>query len=206
MEQNPWDTRAARPSGITKPGLRGRLSAVLQEIPLKKVLVLDTETTGFGPADEILQLSAMWGTGTIAGNQLLRPSHVDSWEGAMAVNHITPAMVAGKPHLSEIRGRVEAVLSAADVLVGYNLPYDLRMLAQNGVALPPADKVFRVDLMPVFAEIYGEWNSRSQDYKWQKLITCARYYGYQGGGWHDSLADVRATLFCYKAMLERGEL
>lgn len=43
------------------------------------------------------------------------------------------------------------------------------------------------------------------DYKYQKLSTCAEYYGYDWGNdtAHDSLADCKATLFCYNAM--KGE-
>jgi len=59
------------------------------------------------------------------------------------------------------------------------------------------------DVMLEFAPIYGKWDDYHGDYKWQKLSTCARYYGYKKKGqFHDSLEDVRATLFCFYAMLE----
>lgn len=59
-----------------------------------------------------------------------------------------------------------------------------------------------VDVMQDFAEVYGEWNEKYNCYKWQKLITCADYYGYD---WsddkaHNSLSDCRATLFCYQQL------
>lgn len=171
---------------------------------LAKVLVLDTETTGLGETAEILQFSAMWGDGKEAMNQYIRPVHSPSWPEAEAVNHITPEMVADKPTLNDKKADIEGLLNEAGIIVGYNLPFDLRMLEQNGIKLP--DKRKYVDLMIPFAAVYGEWNDYFEDFKWQKLITCARYYGYQGGGWHDSLEDVRATLFCYKEMLKRGDL
>lgn len=173
---------------------------------MDKILVLDTETTGLGHRAEILQFSAMWGNEEIAMNQYIRPEHTDRWEQAMSVNHITPGLVADKPTMSELKEKIEALLYNADIIVGYNLPFDLRMLSQNGVELPSEDKVKYVDLMIPFAEIYGEYNDYFGDYKWQKLITCAHYYGYTGDGWHDSLADVRATLYCYRKMLDRGDL
>ena len=37
------------------------------------------------------------------------------------------------------------------------------------------------------------------DYKWQKLSTAASYYGYKFKA-HDSLEDVRATLYVYKKL------
>ena len=55
--------------------------------------------------------------------------------------------------------------------------------------------------MIMFAEIYGEWNERRGSYKWQSLTKCATYYGYEFKA-HDSLEDVKATLYCYKKMEE----
>lgn len=54
--------------------------------------------------------------------------------------------------------------------------------------------------MQDFAPIYGEWSEYYESYKWQKLVKCAAYFGYIWGAdkAHDSLADCRATLFCYK--------
>lgn len=80
------------------------------------------------------------------------------------------------------------------------------MLWHNGVILPSEESVEYIDLMVPFAEIYGEWSDYFLDYKWQKLMTCAKYYGYHGDGWHDSLADTRTTLYCFKAMLANGNL
>lgn len=50
-----------------------------------------------------------------------------------------------------------------------------------------------------FAKEYGEWNEYFGDYKWQKLSTAASYYGYKFKA-HDSLEDVRATLYVYKKL------
>lgn len=63
------------------------------------------------------------------------------------------------------------------------------------------------DVMLKFAPIYGEWNEMRQDYKWQKLAKCAEYYGFHGDGqFHDSLEDVRATLYCFNSMISEGQV
>ena len=178
----------------------------IRTIPLDKILVLDTETTGVDAKAEVLQFSAIWADGTKAANMYIKPVHTTEWPRAMAVNHISPMDVASCPEMSEVKGRIEALLRQAKVIVGYNLPFDLGMLYHNGIELPPDQCVEYIDLMVPFAAIYGEWSDYFGDYKWQKLITCAKYYGYQGDGWHDSLADTRATLHCFKAMLENGDL
>ena len=59
-----------------------------------------------------------------------------------------------------------------------------------------------IDPMIMFAEIYGEWNERRGSYKWQSLTKCATYYGYEFKA-HDSLEDVKATLYAYKKMREK---
>ena len=178
----------------------------IKATPLDKVLVLDTETTGFDKNAEILQFSALWGTGQLAMNWYIRPVRHTSWPSAMEVNHITPAMIAHCAPMTALRPQIEAILTRASVIVGYNLPFDLRMLKQNSITLPDTNQIEYVDLMIPFAKVYGVWNDTYQNYKWQKLITCARYYGYQGDGWHDSLADTKATLHCYLEMLRRGHL
>lgn len=178
----------------------------IKKIPLDKILVLDTETTGVDSRAEVLQFSAIWGTGKEAMNVYIKPVHTTEWPRAMSVNHISPEDVANCPEMPEVKESIEALLNESKVIVGYNLPFDLGMLQHNGIKLPSEQDVEFIDLMRPFAEVYGEYSLVYGDYKWQKLITCAKYYGYEGDGWHDSLADTRATLYCFKAMLANGNL
>lgn len=176
----------------------------LQKIPKRKILVIDTETTGTGHLAEILQFSAIDGHGTTLMNQYIRPAHTTSWPEAEAVNGITPAFAQKQPFLSEINGRIENLLTNASLIIGYNLPFDLQMLSQNNIRLPFTRKY--LDLMIPFSRRYGEWNEFFQDWKWQKLKTCAEFYGYKENSWHDSLADVKGTLYSFFAMAEEGSL
>ena len=43
-------------------------SELLKRVPSNQILVLDTETTGLDDEAEILQFSAIWGTGSVAMN------------------------------------------------------------------------------------------------------------------------------------------
>lgn len=178
----------------------------IKKITEKQILVLDTETTGVDSKAEVLQFSAIWGHGNLALNTYIKPSHTTEWLRAMAVNNITPDDVAKSPNMEVIAPKIERLFKKAKVIVGYNLSFDLRMLRQNGINLPPEDKVEYVDLMIPFAKIYGVKNYKTGQYKWQKLLTCAKYYGYSKNEWHDSFADAEATLFCFKKMLESGDL
>ena len=49
-----------------------------------------------------------------------------------------------------------------------------------------------------FAEIYGEYDPRHDDYKWQKLVKCAEYYGCPEFEAHNSLGDAQATAWCWR--------
>ncbi len=55
--------------------------------------------------------------------------------------------------------------------------------------------------MRTFAPIYGEWDDYHCDYRFKKLTTCAAYYNYDynyGSAAHNSLADAKATLYCFE--------
>lgn len=164
-------------------------------------IVLDTETTGLSSDyDEILQLSIIDNNGNTLYNQYFKPQHCSEWEQAQAINGISPEMVKNCPTIDTELLKIQAIFASVRKIVGYNIFFDLDFLLAGGVDIAEDTEI--VDVMRDFAEIYGEWNDYYADYKWQKLTTCANYYGYDWGDdtAHDSLSDCRATLFCYKAM------
>lgn len=164
------------------------------------IVCLDTETTGVGYDDEILQLSIINGRGEVLFNEYIHPTMHEEWPEAECIHGISPAMVAGTPAIAEYLPRINEIISTARLIVGYNLGFDLDFIRRAGIAVP--DSINQFDCMPEFAEIYGEWNSYYRQYKWQQLCVCADFFGYEGTGFHDSLEDVRATLHCYFAMTE----
>lgn len=162
------------------------------------IICLDTETTGVGYDDEILQLSIMDGRGEVLFNDHFRPKAVTEWPEAQMVHGISPEAVAQCPHIDSCIPRINEILSNAELIIGYNLDFDLSFIRLAGITVPEGINQF--DVMPEFAEIYGEWHQYRRTYKWQKLSACADYFGYEGSSFHDSLEDVRATLFCYFAL------
>lgn len=168
-------------------------------------IVLDTETTGLSSNyDEILQLSIIDNDGNTLYNQYFKPQHCSEWKQAQAVNGISPEMVKDCPSITAELPKIQAIFSSVGKIVGYNTQYDLSFLQATGVNIAEDTEI--IDVMRDFAEIYGEWNDYYGEYKWQKLTTCADYYGYDWGSdtAHDSLSDCRATLYCYNQM-QRSE-
>lgn len=166
--------------------------------------IIDTETTGLDSfEDELLQCTILDMEGNVAYNSYFKP-HAASWPEAEAVNHITPQMVQDAPSISEEIITISAILSGASTIIGYNPGFDLDFLQHNGVIISNNAEI--IDVMELFAPVYGEWDEEHESYRWKTLACCASYYGYDWGGnpehAHDSLADCRATLYCYKRIIE----
>jgi len=169
-------------------------------------IVIDTETTGLNAdTDELLQVSIIDSQGNTLFNSYIKPLYTDNWNKAMAVNHIIPEMVANAPNILEVKQEINRILNSANIIVGYSTNFDLSFLSAVGIE---NSKATVIDVMQDFADIYGEWSDKYGCNKGQKLTKCAEYYGYDWGTdiAHDSLADCRATLYCYKKMKEQKEL
>lgn len=180
---------------------------IYRAVPKDKILCFDVETTGLSrEEDEIVQLSIVDGTGKTVFNKYIKPTRHESWDGAEAIHGISPSDVADELTIEEYRADLNAIFKNAELLVGYNHKYfDNAFLKKAGIQFPEDIKMY--DVMLKFAPIYGEWNEMRQDYKWQKLAKCAEYYGFHGDGqFHDSLEDVRATLYCFNSMISEGQV
>lgn len=165
-----------------------------------KTIVLDTETTGIGNDDEILQLSIIDENENTLYNEYFKPRYKASWPRAEAVNHISPEMVNDKPNIYEKQNEIQKIMSEVSTVIGYNIEFDLMMLRRAGIYLNPfADKI---DVMKHFADYYGDYDPKHKRYKYKSLKVCAETLGYKNNNLHDSLEDCKATLFAYKKLNE----
>ena len=97
-----------------------------------RTVVLDVETTGLGRMDRIVEVAIITidtTTGVIIDEYetLVNPQRDI---GASEIHGITPSMVEMAPTFYEIAGTLSSKLSGS-VLVGHNLPFDVRMLRQE---------------------------------------------------------------------------
>lgn len=104
---------------------------MLIENPQKYVL-LDTETTGLGYKDQVIELGILDMQGNVLLNTLAKPTCRISPE-AQAVHHITDAMLASAPGWPEVWAQAEPLLKGKKILA-YNAPFDVRMLKQTCIA------------------------------------------------------------------------
>ena len=141
-------------------------------------IVIDTETTGLSPfgGDELLQVSIINTEGTVLYNEYVKPTAHEAWEAAMAVNNITPEMVAGAKTIEEQLSEISKITLNAKEIIGYNTYFDIDFLSAAGVEFSDTVKV--TDVKAVFTERHGVWDKYKGDFKWIKLTECAEHYGY----------------------------
>ena len=177
----------------------GDISA-LHELSRDRVVCLDVETTGLDPrSDEALQIALVRGDGEVLLSRYVRPEHHSSWPLAQRTHGISPSMVEGCASLASLKPEIEKVFEDVDLIVGYNVAFDLSFLQAAGASFGNA-LVF--DVMREFAPVAGRWDADSQRYAWVSLAYCAKYYRVPLRA-HDALGDARATLGCFWAMIGR---
>lgn len=163
--------------------------------PLPKTIVLDTETTGLrGWSDHLLTVGICDGEGEeVAYFEICPPAECYEWPEAERINGISPADTVSWPPVEDALPELQRILDAADVVIGYNIGFDLEFLRGAGVELPDCEYV---DVMTMFAPVFGVWSDYFDGWRWQKLVTAAAYVGYDWGAdeAHNALADCRATL------------
>jgi DNA polymerase-3 subunit epsilon/exodeoxyribonuclease X len=101
---------------------------------MAKYVLLDTETTGAGDTDRIIQLGFMVldGKNVEVYNDLCS-APLPIGYGAMEVHGITPDMIEGKPPCTETSAfqALCALNTPENVLIIHNAPFDLGMLAKE---------------------------------------------------------------------------
>ena len=168
-------------------------------------VVIDFETTGTNynsnspEMDEILSVSIINQDGEVLLHTLCNTERKKSWYGAQRVHGISPQDVQGYPTFSQILPKVLEILSSARFVIAYNIIFEKNFVESYIKRTNPMDLVnYRInwamdkDPMHMYANYIG---SR----RWVKLEDAARSYGYNFNA-HDSLEDVKATLFLYNQL------
>lgn len=106
---------------------------------MAKYIILDTETTGAGENDRVIQLGYIVldpGKPTETHNELCS-SDVPMSIGAMEVHNITPDMIEGKPSCSEMGAykRLLELNTPDNYMIIHNAPFDIGMLEKEGFSL-----------------------------------------------------------------------
>jgi DNA polymerase-3 subunit epsilon len=155
-----------------------------------RVVYLDTETTGFGPRAEIVDIAVVSADGQLLLESLVRPERSIPAD-ATAIHGITDADVKNAPAWCEL---YEAVLDALHGrrIVVYNVTFDRQMVTQAcdryALTEPTADWDCA---MKKYAGFYGSWDAKKRWYRFQKLERAVIAFGAEPGG-HRAAADAFA--------------
>jgi DNA polymerase-3 subunit alpha len=186
-----------------------------------KVMVLDTETTGLLPKNisltatnlqmfpHIVQIS--W----IVFDTVTKKTSDDDYtivcpisipEEASNIHHITDAISANGYLITEVLPEFLRDIKRCDLIVGYNLQYDLSMLEieLNRLRMfEEVDLIFSKKWYDVMLECVDilKIEGKFKRYKFPKLSEAyIHFFGNMFDDAHNSLGDVKATLDVYKKL------
>ena len=175
------------------------------------LVVIDFETTGLKSPldsekyDEILSVSIIDQNEKVLLNTLCKPIRRKTWKKAQEIHGISPAMVKNQPSFEEIFPIIKEILYKAKVVIAYNIPFEMSFLwgfdlefGKPGGTQLIRNVVWGPDPMLMYSAYKGVE-------RWQKLSTAAKHFNFDFSA-HDSLEDVKATLHCYKKLLEYNKI
>lgn len=180
----------------------------MHKLPLSEgTIILDTETTGLGPDDEIIEIAIINGLGDVLINTQIKPVNLIP-EEATAIHGITNDLVRNKRPWSDYIGDIEHLLNKADALITYNLEFDLRMIAQTSALCK--QQFILSDAKPHcamrwYAEFYKKRQIYQKDFKTQKLINAVKQQGIDSSQFkaHSALGDCQMTLELIRTVNEK---
>ena len=158
------------------------------EMP-RNFAIIDCETTGFGTLDRVLEIAVV----VLNGQSLETIDEFDTLVNPMRdvgrtdIHGIKPSMISAAPAFEEVIAGIAQRLDGA-VLVGHNLAFDQRFLAQEcAKAQTPFDAG------------HGVCTYRLTK---QKLASAAARFGIKLEGHHRALVDARATAELLRRILD----
>ncbi len=160
-------------------------------------LFLDTETTGLGPDDEIVEVAVFDFEGNMIFESLVKPAKRIPQE-AISIHGITNEMVVSAPAWSHVWDEFEKTISGRYVGI-YNADFDERMLNQsNRLAGIVSNSRFRFFcIMKLYADYYQYGGGR-----YQKLDAAGRQMGIPLPNSHRAADDTLLALAVFKKIVD----
>ncbi len=167
-----------------------------------RILIFDVETTGTDKkVDQIIELCGQFGLEASATRRTwrMRPQ-VPIHPGAMAVHGITIEDLQDAPPFSEVADELRTVFASVQMLVGYNVRFDIEMLQAEYQRLGQP----HLDLSEAYVvdpfRLWQRCEPRSL------MHAHRRFVGEEFDAAHSASADVAATGRVLQGMVENFEL
>ncbi|MEO8700047.1 MAG: 3'-5' exonuclease [Kofleriaceae bacterium] len=173
-----------------------------------QIVIFDCETTGTDrAADQIIELCVQRGLDSAA------PGAVTTWRikpavpihpGAQAVHGIAMADLERCPAFGDVADAIAEVFANADVVIGYNVTFDIEMLQAEYARLDPPFQARKLDfankqIVDAF-RLWQQCEPRSLQHAHQRFV------GNQFEAAHSASADVAATGRVLSGMLRHFKL
>lgn len=173
-----------------------------QDLMKRDFYALDTETTGLGKRDEIVQIAIVDQNGKKALNELIKPT-IPIPSEASRIHGIYDRKVEYAVSFEAIHDRLSEILTD-QVVIAYNMDFEWRMMQQSGAKYGLSD--IQMDkksgcVMKQYARYKGT-AGRRREYKWHKLGNAIVQEGLEVLNAHDALDDARMTLALIRKMAE----
>jgi len=151
-------------------------------------LYLDTETTGLGAADQVVEIGIVDDFGAVVLETFVNPGRPIPWQ-VERIHGINDAMVAGAPTLADLLPQLKTLFSVTPHVVIYNAAFDRRFFPA------PLWRGVRVDCAMQAAQ--SKYGMR------QRLGTVAQRVGHQWTGTaHRAVADALACRSVWRRLTE----
>lgn len=175
-----------------------------ETIQHERVVFLDTETTGFGPRAEIIDIGIVAADGTVLLDTLVRPG-APIPPATSKVHGLFDHDVAGAPQWTDVYPEIYRLLVGTRVVV-YNAPFDSGMVANScqraGLVIPSAQWQCAMRQYSGFVGPAAVQPGRGPS-RWYKLDLAAAAFGIAPGG-HRALADADVCRRVVVGMADSG--
>ena len=185
---------------------------VKKENRVDKVIVFDTETTGYnGYAVSIACILY-----SIKENKILKKYYslvnpqMDIPADSTKIHKIKNEDVQDEKIFAELWPEIQKIFNEADMAVGQNLGFDFRVLEREfaRMGIPnPIESFFWFDTMTLAKPIVKAKDKNGKRIKDPKLEESVKFFGInlKDTEYHNALVDTEATLEVFKAMLAYKE-
>ena len=166
-------------------------------------VILDTETTGLGSNDEVIEIAVIDTIGNILLNTTVKPSrpYGDDNE-AVTVHGIRYSELLDAPSWPQVQEQLINIAAKRPILI-YNADFDIRLMQQSAVLHGCARAEYRAGCM---MKLYSQWYAvrHHETPRRHRLVQAAADCGVRVTNAHRALADCLTTLGVFRYMLDNS--
>ena len=172
-----------------------RLAAITwaRAVAMMDPVFLDTETTGTGEGDVVVQIGVCDLHGAVLLDSLVHNHGIPISEKAQETHGISEDMLASAPTFGEVWETLQPILAHRTVVI-YNSVFDTRLLTQTAHHHELVMPMVRAHcLMRQYALFHGMTKPSTGEFVNQRLERACEQLGVTLGNAHNALADAEAA-------------